>query len=102
MQVVEHAQLSKILKGAMKGGKYAIGAKEAIAGMKGAKAVVCTRSLPAGLGAKLREEAKKHNASVIEPDISSVELARMIGKPYRVSALVLKSLGEAELKQLAR
>lgn len=100
--MVEPSQLSKILKDAMKGGKYTIGAKEAMASMKGTKAIICTRSLPSQLGAKLREEAKKHDVAVVEVGISSVELARMIGRPFRVSTLALRSVGEADLKLLAR
>jgi ribosomal protein L30E len=99
---MEQAQLSKILKEAMKGGKYSVGAKESILAMKGAKAVLCTRSVPTGVGARLREEAKKHEVPVVDLEITSAELARMIGKPYRVSALSLRSLGEASLKQLLR
>ena len=100
--MVEPSQLSKILKDAMKGGKYTIGAKEAMGSMKGTKAIICTRSLPAQLGAKLRDEAKKHDVAVIDVGISSVELARMIGRPFRVSTLALRSVGEADLKLLAR
>lgn len=99
---MEPALLSKILKEAMKGGKYTIGAKEAVAEMKGAKAVICTRSIPEGMGARLREEAKKHEVPVIEVGFTSAELARLIGRPYKVSALALRSLGEANLKQLLR
>ena len=99
---MEQAQLSKMLREAMKGGKYSIGAKESIAAMKGAKAVLCTRSVPARIGTKLRDEAKKHEVPIVELDVSSAELARMIGRPYKVSALSLRSLGEANLKQLLR
>ena len=86
----------------MKGGKFSLGAKESMATMKGAKAILCTRSVPAALGARLREEAKKHEVPIVDLEITSVELARMIGKPYRVSTLSLRSLGEANLKQLLR
>ena len=95
-------QLAKVLKEAMKGGKYAIGAKETIASMKGAKAVLCTRSVPSSLGSKVREEAKKHGVPVVDLEISSAELARMVGRPYRVSAMSLRSVGEADLKQLLK
>jgi len=100
--MVEPSQLSKILKDAMKGGMYTIGAKEAMGSMKGTKAIICTRSLPAQLGAKLRDEAKKHDVAVVDLGISSVELARMIGRPFRVSALALRSVGDADLKQLVK
>lgn len=102
MPMVDPSQLTKILKEAMKGGKYTIGAKEAMGSMKGTKAIICTRSLPAQLGAKLREEAKKHDVAVVDVGISSVELARMVGRPFRVSALALRSVGDADLKLLVR
>ncbi len=100
--MVEAALLTKVLKDAMKGGKTSIGAKESIAGLKGSKAVLCTRSLPPVLGAKLRDEAKKLGVPVVELPHSSAELARLIGRPYRVSALALKNVSEADVKQLMR
>ena len=33
---------------------------------------------------------------------TSSELARMLGRPFRVSVIALRSLGENELKQLQR
>jgi len=102
MPMVDSAQLSKVLKDAMKGGKSAVGAKESMAAVKGSKAVLCTRSIPAKLGARLREEAKKHGVPVIELTQSSAELARMIGKPYRVSAVAVRNVSDSDIKMLAR
>jgi large subunit ribosomal protein L30e len=100
--MVENAQLSKVLKDAMKGGKSAVGAKESLAAVKGSKAVLCTKSLPQALGARLREEAKKQNVPVIELTQSSAELARMVGKPYRVSAMALRNVSDSDVKQLTK
>ena len=100
--MVDSAQLSKVLKDAMKGGKSAVGAKESLAAVKGSKAVLCTKSIPARLGAKLREEAKKHNVPVIELSQTSAELAKMIGKPYRVSAIAVRNVSDSDVKLLAR
>ncbi|HXY56552.1 MAG TPA: ribosomal L7Ae/L30e/S12e/Gadd45 family protein [Nitrososphaerales archaeon] len=100
--MVDSAQLSKVLKDAMKGGKSAIGAKESLAAVKGSKAVLCTKSIPAQLGTKLREEAKKHNVPVIELPQTSAELAKMIGKPYRVSAMAVRNVSDSDVKLLAR
>jgi len=100
--LVDSAQLSKVLKDAMKGGKSAIGAKESLAAVKGSKAVLCTKSIPAQLGTKLREEAKKHNVPVIELPQTSAELAKMIGKPYRVSAMAVRNVSDSDVKLLAR
>ena len=100
--MVDSAQLSKVLKDAMKGGKSAVGAKESIAAVKGSKAVLCTRSIPAALGARLREEAKKHGVPVVELTQSSAELARMVGRPYRVSAIAVRNVSDADVKLLTR
>jgi len=100
--LVDNAQLSKVLKDAMKGGKSAVGAKESIAAVKGSKAVLCTKSLPPALGARLREEAKKHGVPVVELQQSSAELAKMVGRPYRVSAMALRNVSDTDVKQLLR
>ncbi len=100
--MVDNALLSKVLKDAMKGGKSSLGAKETIATMKGTKAVLCTRSVPEALGAKLRAEAKKHGVPVVELPHSSAELARLVGRPYNVSAMGLRSVSEPDINQLMR
>lgn len=100
--MVDSAQLSKVLKDAMKGGKSALGAKESMAAVKGSKAVLCTRSIPAKLGARLREEAKKQGVPVVELTQSSAELAKMVGKPYRVSAIAVRNVSDSDIKLLAR
>ena len=102
MPMIDNAQLSKVLKDAMKGGKSAVGAKESIAAVKGSKGVLVTKSIPPALGAKLREEAKKHNVPVIELTHSSAELARLIGRPYRVSAIALRNVSDTDVKQLVK
>ena len=100
--MVDSTLLSKVLKDAMKGGKSSIGAKESIAAVKGSKAVLCTKSIPSSLGTRLREEAKKHGVPVVELTQSSVELARMVGRPYKVSAIAVRNVSDADVKQLMR
>ena len=100
--MVDNAHLAKVLKEAMKGGKSALGAKESLAAVKGSKAILCTRSLPQGLGSKLRAQAKEHGVPVVELSQSSAELARLVGRPYRVSAVALRGVSDADVKQLTR
>jgi len=100
--MVDSAQLSKVLKDAMKGGKSAVGAKESMAAVKGSKAVLCTPSIPAKLGERLREEAKKHGVPVVELSQSSAELAKMVGRPYRVSAIAVRNVSDSDIKLLTR
>jgi len=99
---MDTAHLSKVLKEAMKGGKYTLGAKETIYGMKGAKALLLTKSVPEGLLARLKAEAAKHDVTVVELPVTSAQLARMVGRPYSVSAVALRSVSEADIKQLLR
>ena len=100
--MVDSAQLSKVVKEAMKAGKTAIGAKESIASVKGSKGVLITRSIPHDLGEKLREEAKKNGVPVVELTQTSAELARLVGKPYKVSAMALRNVSDTDVKQLIR
>lgn len=100
--MVDTTILSKVLRDALKSGKYTLGAKESISSMKGCKAIICSRSIPPRLGSRLRDEAEKHKVPVVETDASSAELARLVGRPFRVSVVCLRSIGEADLKQLLR
>lgn len=99
---MDSTQLTKVLKEAMKGGKSAVGAKESIAAVKGSKAVLCTRSIPPALGARLREEAKKHGVPIVELTQSSADLAKMVGRPYRVSAIAVRNVSDSDVKLLTR
>ena len=100
--MVENAQLSKVLKDAMKAGKSIFGAKESLAAMKGSKGLLCTRSVPVAMAAKLKAEAEKQGIPLIQLTQSAAELAKMVGKPYKVSTIALKGITEAEVQQLLR
>jgi large subunit ribosomal protein L30e len=100
--MVDSAHLAKVLKEAMKGGKSALGAKESLAAVKGSKAILCSRSLPPELGSKLRAQAKEHGVPVVELSQSSAELAKLVGRPYRVSAIALRGVSDADVKQLTK
>ncbi|MDG6988290.1 MAG: ribosomal L7Ae/L30e/S12e/Gadd45 family protein [Nitrososphaerota archaeon] len=100
--MADTAQLQKVLKDALKGGKSAVGAKESIAGVKGSKGVLITRSIPSALGSKLRDEANKYNVPVVELQQSSAELARLVGKPYKVSAMALRNVSDSDVRLLMR
>ena len=100
--MVDNVQLSKVLKDALKGGKTAIGSKESLEAMKGSKAILLTSSVPTALAARLREEAKNNGVPLLELPLTSAELARMIGRPYRVGALALRSVSEADVNRLLK
>ncbi len=99
--MVDQQLLSKVIKDAMKSGRYSLGTKEVISEIKGSKLVICTKSLSGEIGQKLRAEAAKNGVNVIDIPKSSSELGRMVGRPFRISAMSLRSVGEQELRQLA-
>jgi large subunit ribosomal protein L30e len=78
-----------------------IGTKEVIDGMKGSKLVICSSSLPSNLKDMIKNVASKNNATLVELSKNSSELGRMIGRPFRISAISLRSVSDSDLKQLA-
>jgi len=100
--MVDSAHLSKVLRDAMKGGKTVVGAQESFSALKGSKAILLSCSVPAGLGEKLREAAKKNGIPLVELQYTSVELARMMWRPYKVSAVALRSISEGDVNQLMK
>ena len=94
--------LARILKEAVKTGKYTIGTKEVISELKSSKLVIAASTISA-LGSPaggLLVEAEKNKVPVVQIDKSSSQLGRMIGKPYRVSAIALRVVAEGDFRQL--
>ncbi len=100
--MVDKALLAKVVKEAVKSGKYVIGAKETAKNSKGMKAVILTNSVPRKLLERIEAEAKKQKLHVIYSGMSSVELSKLIGCPYRVSAMAVRSISDAEIKALGK
>ncbi len=93
--------LSRVIKEALKSGKYTVGTKEVIAAMKSSKLVIATSSLRGGSsGDGLMREAKKSNVPVVHIDKSSSQLGKMVGRPFRVSAIAIRSIAEGDFRQL--
>jgi ribosomal protein L30E len=94
--------LARVLKEAMKSGKYTIGTKEVISELKSAKMVIAASTLTGrdseGLG--LAVEAEKNKVPIVKIDKSSAQLGRMLGRPFRVSAIALRVVAEGDFRQL--
>jgi ribosomal protein L30E len=94
--------LARVLKEAIKSGKYTIGTKEVISELKSAKLVIAASTI-AATGSEdggLAKEAEKNKVPVVRIDRSSAQLGRMIGKPFRVSAISLRVVAEGDFRQL--
>ena len=94
--------LARVLKEAIKSGKYTIGTKEVISELKSAKLIVAASTLSAG-GSEdggLFSEAEKTKVPIVKIDKSSAQLGRMLGRPFRVSAVALRVVAEGDYRQL--
>ena len=94
--------LTRVLKEAIKSGKYTIGTKEVISELKSAKLVVAATTPSSGdpVEGGLVSEAEKNKVPIVRIDKSSAQLGRMLGRPFRVSAIALRVVAEGDFRQL--
>ncbi len=94
--------LSRVLKEAVKSGKYTIGTKEVISELKSSKMVIAASTISSKNTAEdgLVKQAEKNKVPVVRIGKSSAELGRMIGRPFRVSAIALRVVAEGDFRQL--
>ena len=84
--MVDQQLLGRVLKEAMKSGKYTLGTKEVVSEVKSSKLVIAAAALPGKSGKQLRDEAEKNKVPLIVLDRNSAQLGRLLGRPYKVSA----------------
>jgi ribosomal protein L30E len=94
--------LARVLKEAIKSGKYTIGTKEVISELKSSKLVIAASTISSKDSAEggLVKEAEKNRVPIIRIDKSSAQLGRMVGRPFRVSAISLRVVAEGDFRQL--
>ena len=92
----EVRELEKQLKLVAKTGKYIVGRREVISGIKGSKLLVWSAS--AGLPQTILDDTKNLQIPAIRFNGNPVELGRACGIPFRVSLIAVKSAGDADLK----
>jgi large subunit ribosomal protein L30e len=100
--MIDKNLISKVVNEAIKSGKYVLGARETAKNARGMRAVIVTSSVPKRLLERIEAEAKKQKLHIINANITSVELSRLIGCPYRVSAMAVRSISEADLRMLEK
>ena len=94
--------LEKVIKDSMEDDKCILGAKEAINSIKNSKLVVISESVKKNLLKKIKDNAKNSKVHTINFKGSSVELGRLCGTQFRISALSLKTLSETNLKTILK
>lgn len=98
--MVEEKLLMTVLRGVVKTGKYVLGTKAVSASIKGSKLFIHSSSLKGTPLEKIREAAKSSSTPILSYAGTSFDLGRVCGKPFRVSALLVKSAGGVDLTPL--
>jgi large subunit ribosomal protein L30e len=94
--------LEKIIKDAMEDKKFSLGSKEVIGSMKNSKLIILSQSVPKIMVQKIQETAKNSKVPTLNFKGSSVELGKLCGTQFRISALSLRTLSETNLKSLLK
>ena len=93
--------LTRVLKDAVKSGKYTIGTKNVISELKSAKVVIAANSVPKSMeDGSLTKETMKSKVPLVRVDRSSAEIGKLMGRPFRVSAVALRAVSEGDLRIL--
>ncbi len=84
-------RIEKLTRESISSNKYKAGIREVITSVKGSKLIIISESV----GQKMRKELEDRAASLNVPLYhfkgSSLQLARMCGVPYKISAISLKT-----------
>lgn len=87
--------MEKQLKAVTKTGKYVVGRKEVLNGLKGSKLVVWSAS--ANVPPQILNECKNLQVPAVRFGGNPIELGKTCGIPYKVSVIAVKSSGDAVL-----
>ena len=94
--------LEKALKDSRKEKKSILGSKEVLGSLKKSKFIVLSKSAPKKMAEKIMEGAKKEKISTLQFEGSSVALGRLCGLQFRVSAVSLTSVSDANIKSIIK
>ena len=92
--------LEKVVRDAITNNKYKAGIKEVSQSIKGSKLIIISESVAYADKSKLEEHAKVYNIPIYMFDGSSTQLAKICNKPFRISAIALKSSKDDEINSL--
>jgi len=90
--------IQKVIKDAVAANKYKSGLKEVIQSAKSSKLVIVSKSLDAKDRTRLDEQAKSSGVAIYEFDGNSVQLGKLCNKPFRITAIAIKSATAAEIE----
>tara|TARA_B100001750_G_scaffold219548_1_gene206493 strand:+ start:358 stop:708 length:351 start_codon:yes stop_codon:yes gene_type:complete len=94
--------LEKALVDAIKERKRTLGTKQIISSMENSKLVLISRSLPTESTKKIEESAQNHNVPLIHFNDTSVQLGKLCGLRFRVSAISLSTLSNTNTQAILK
>ena len=94
--------LEKTLADAIKERKRTLGAKQILSSMKNSKLVIISQSVPTKTAEKIEESAQNINVPLIHFNDTSVILGKLCGLQFRVSAISLSSLSNANVQAILK
>ena len=89
--------LEKVIKDAVAADKYKSGVREVLQSVKGSTLIIVSKSIGSDDRTKLEEQAKTANVAVYEYPGTSVQLGKLCNRPFRVTAIAIKSGTAAEI-----
>ena len=95
-------QLEKTLKDAIKENACIFGTKQVLGSMSKSKLVLISKSVPSHISEKIHNDAKKSKISTISYDDTSVNLGKLCGLQFRVSAISLTKIADTDIKSLQK
>jgi len=92
--------IDKVIKESIATNKWKCGTKEVIQSLKSSKLIIFCDTLDAKNKLKMEQQAASSNVPIYHFDGNSVKLGKLCNKPFRISAISLKSGTEEEIKSI--
>lgn len=97
---MEERLLEEFLRSTLKIGKCILGTKSVISSIKGCKVVLYASSLEKDSLETLRQACTSNSVPSVLFSGTSERLGRLCGKPFKVSVIGVRALGEANLDMI--
>ena len=95
-------QLEKALTDAKKTGKRVLGTKQITSAIKDSKLIIISKSVPVLSAKKIEKAAQDNNVPLIHFNDTSIELGKLCGIKFRVSAISLSSLSNTNIQAILK
>lgn len=102
MAPVDEKMIEKTLQNILKTGKYTFGLKESAKSLKSVKLMIYANTLDAKIISTLESSCVAASVPTLAYDGSSMALGKICNRPFKISAMAVKSAGEADLTPLLK